>query len=212
MLIYKWLNSYVLKFTRFCRPYVGGSQGCRAFTPEERNDFFWAIVEMGGFNPAMAKIIDSLDYLGVSVICGIDENLTGDDAGYYAPARGGMFFKAGKITSVAVQHEFLHIAQHRILGYDMISSGCKRNMEFEVDMAIDIMHFMRYGGDEPVRGRSSGNYGQLVKGMATGEYGKGEIERLFHDLIKEYPYYQDESYCSNYKPHLIDFILRYNRD
>lgn len=108
------------KFNRFYRPCVGGVQGCRAFTPEERNDFFWTIVEMGGFYPAMAKIIDSLDYLGVSVICGINENLTGDDAGYYDPALGQMFFKAKKIDLVPVQHEFLHIAQHRILGYDMI--------------------------------------------------------------------------------------------
>lgn len=154
--------------------------------------------------PKMDKVVDTLYLAEVSVVCGIDESLPKDDGGYYQPALNAIFFSKSNIGEIAIQHEFMHLVQDKILHCNMYSQTCKRNMEFEVDVICDVLNYQR-GID--YRGGSSDKYKAFIRDIAKGACTFVEIKRLFNELLSEYPLYKNLEECKNYTPGLIDYIL-----
>lgn len=150
---------------------------------------------------------------GYSLKFGKDPSLTGDKSGYYVPYKHYIFLKGyDEINEINLMHEFLHAVQESVLCHNM-SSSHKKNIEYEVYVAQDILRCIYNGSIRPSEalGKPSNliydyEYEDKIQSLVFKKNTQTEIKELYNSWIKRWNK-ESGSIIKDFEPKLLYMIL-----
>lgn len=149
---------------------------------------------------------------------GLDPTLEG--LATYLPAKRYIFFKSmDQIIEKNLMHEFLHAIQQDVILCDMYDTRCRKNREYEVFVAQDILLCIKQGGFlsiDQALGKPDYIYDieqysrgieDIVRAGLAGDVRVFDLAEKFNTWIQNWHEYTDHEYTENYQPLLLYNIL-----